>query len=86
MNVGLSLNHRILAFALVANSPHKSRSWADMLWMWSLMAFLSASKSVIASALARSQFTEEEKLGQRRPASVIRSVDGTVFRLAGPPV
>ena len=32
-NVGLSLSHRIMMSALLAYSPHKSRSWANVLWM-----------------------------------------------------
>ena len=32
---GLSLNHQMKVSALLSNSPHKSRSWADMLRMWS---------------------------------------------------
>ena len=45
-----------------------------------LDAFWSAGKSVTVSATVNLRFTEEEKLRQRPPAIVIRSVDGNVVR------
>ena len=47
-----------------------------------LDGFWSSVKSVTASSLASSQFTEEGKLRERPLATVIRSVDGNVSRFA----